>query len=57
MDPVSPGQPISLAPLILIVAAIGAGIAAMMGRRLLAIGLGLVALAALAGTVLWTLLP
>ena len=48
---------ISLAPLILLVAAIGSGIAAMSGRRVLAIALGLVALAALAGTVLWTLLP
>jgi hypothetical protein len=57
MDVVGPGQPISLAPLILIVAAIGAGIAAMTERRVVAIALGIVAVAALAGTVLWTLLP
>jgi hypothetical protein len=57
MDSFTPVVEISLAPIILILAAIGSGIAAMMGRRTLAIGLGLVALAALAGTVLWTLLP
>ena len=57
MDSFTPGPAISLAPIILILAAIGSGISAMMGRRTLAIGLGLVALAALAATVLWTLLP
>ena len=57
MDSLTPGPPISLAPLVLIVAAIGAGISAMMGRRTLAIALGVVAVAALAAMVLWTLLP
>jgi hypothetical protein len=57
MDSFTPGPAISLAPLILLVAAIGSGIAAMTGRRMLAIALGIVAAAALGATVLWTLLP
>ena len=56
MDVVDAG-PISLATFVLVFGAVGAGIAAMTARRRLAIGLGLVAVAALAGMVLWTLLP
>jgi len=57
MDSFMPGSPVSLAPLVLVVAASGAGIAAMRGRRTLAPALGVVAVAALAAMVLWTLLP
>ena len=57
MDTFTPSIEVSLAPLVLLVAAIGAGLALMQGRRTLAIVLGLVALTALIGAVLWTVLP
>ena len=56
MDIVDTG-PISLATFPLAVASVGAGMAVMSGGHRLAIGLRLVAVGALGGMVLWTLLP
>ena len=57
MDTVTTLAPVSLAPLVFFAAAIGAGLALVLRRRILAIVLGLLALVALAAGVLWTLLP
>jgi hypothetical protein len=57
MDSFTPIPLLSFAPVIAVVAVVAAGVAAVTGRRLVAILFGLVAIAAVAGAVLWTIVP